>query len=130
MNENTHPPLFRDLTDAEAGALLLAQHRGQTIEYFMCGAWRSLNEPGFFGQFAYRIALTPDTVDWSHLDKEWKFITRDADQRKYQFTDEPIARNECWALQPNSLCARVTTPSFRNNGLPWEQSLIRRPEDV
>ena len=124
----THPPIFRDLTDAEQGALLLAFHRGQKIEAFLGSEWRDCKAPGFYEIAAYRIAPTPDTVDWSHIGPEWKFIARDIGNQPLLFKQDPRGNKTAWFNDGG--VSFVTTPSYRNNGLPWEQSLIRRPEDV
>lgn len=123
-----HPPLFQDLSDAEKGALLLAKHRGQKIEmYWPTSREWCVVDPAFNDLCAYRIALTPDTIDWSHLAPEWRFVARDDDNSPLLYQARPERNAVSWAAYEP--CARVTTPSYRNNGMPWEQSLIERPEN-
>ena len=124
----THPPLFRDLSDAEQGALLLAMHRGQMIEFFdATGEWWLTPDAAFNDMSAYRIAPTPDTIDWSHVAPEWRFAKRSASDTPFMFREDPRANKPVYFADGD--IARVTTPSFRNNGMPWDQSLIERPEN-
>ena len=124
----THPPLFRDLSDAEQGALLLAKHRGQKIESWGRWIWYELPEPRFHDGNAYRIAPTPDTIDWSHLAPEWRFVTRDKSEIAWAYKSRPDLKNNHWCARCE-YGARVITPSYRKNGMPWDQSLIERPEN-
>ena len=55
------PKLWRDMTDEEKGALLLAYHEGKKIEYsFLCEEnWTYIPSPSFSPFHAYRVK--PDT---------------------------------------------------------------------
>ena len=53
------PKLWRHMTDAEKGALLLAQHEGKVIEWLDCaGCWNATPCP-WKGQYAYRVRPEP-----------------------------------------------------------------------
>ena len=49
--------LWKDMTDEEKGAILLAHHNGGCIEYKVRGegSWETSRNPGFYVQNAYRI---------------------------------------------------------------------------
>jgi hypothetical protein len=50
------PKLWRDMTDAEKGALLLAYHDDEVIDYFSHSTvWRSIDQPMWNPGYAYRI---------------------------------------------------------------------------
>lgn len=52
------PKLWRDMTDAEKGALLLAHYEGKVIECFnshLPGKWRLKAHGGWITYFAYRV---------------------------------------------------------------------------
>lgn len=119
----THTPLFRDLSDAEKGALLLAKHRGQRIQMYDYDLTWGETDTNFYDLCAYRIAPTPDTIDWSHVGPEWRFAKRDC------FNIPWLSQINPDKFTGSFTRARVTTPSFRNNGMPWDQSLIERPEN-
>ena len=57
----TIPTLWRDMTDAEKGALLLAKHEGKGIEYRNEDGYWSVLFIQFFDDHAYRIKPTPVT---------------------------------------------------------------------
>ena len=59
------PKTWGEMSDAEKGALLLAQFKGETVQYRFfpqaqgCTGWRDVNEPMFNSQHAYRIKPEP-----------------------------------------------------------------------
>lgn len=82
--DNT-PKLWRDMTDAEKGALLLAHHEGKVIEFknVSCEAheWQSVAEPVWAGAHAYRVRPEPKveavTIKWHGKDIMGNQITDD-----------------------------------------------------
>lgn len=65
------PVLFKDMTDAEKGALLLAKHEGKAIEAFaqVMKAWK-MCDPAFHQELAYRVA--PPAPKIEHVrDETW-----------------------------------------------------------
>jgi len=57
------PKLWRDMTPAETGALLLAVHEGKVIEFFLDGAWHEADRPAWTEGTAYRVRPEPVVVD-------------------------------------------------------------------
>ena len=55
------PKLWRDMTDEEKGALLLAHHEGKVIESHHGDMWRHSITPAWFGDSAYRVKPEPNT---------------------------------------------------------------------
>jgi len=55
------PTLWRDMTDAEKGALLLAKHDGKGIEIWQGSEWKGMMTGSFGNVCAYRINPTPVT---------------------------------------------------------------------
>jgi len=66
----TEPVLFKDMTDAEQGALLMAKHRGEAIQRFGdMGDWLRCN-PTFNPDSAYRVAPPKPKIE--HVrEKSW-----------------------------------------------------------
>jgi len=57
-----HPTVWRDMTEAEQGALLLAHHQGKVIEYCLPtygSDWTVDTSPLWDLDFAYRVRLEP-----------------------------------------------------------------------
>jgi len=58
-----HPTLWRDMTEAEQGALLLAHHQGKVIEYRIPtyeSDWTVNTSPLWALDFAYRVRPEPE----------------------------------------------------------------------
>ena len=53
------PPMWKDMTPEEKGALLLAHHEGKTIEYFVGGRWLFLSMPSWGENCRYRVKPEP-----------------------------------------------------------------------
>lgn len=53
--------LWRDMTDVEKGALLLAAHEGRGLEYWRrgSGGWATCSSAGIYDNEAYRIRPEP-----------------------------------------------------------------------
>jgi hypothetical protein len=49
------PVLWRDMTDAEKGALLLAAYRGEVIDVWAAGVWCQKSHDGWDNQYAYHV---------------------------------------------------------------------------
>ena len=63
------PKLWRDMTDAEKGALLLAFHEGKVIEYWRrgSGGWGSCSSAGIYDNGAYRVRPEPKVATHTHV---------------------------------------------------------------
>jgi len=63
-NEDERP--WKDLTDEEKGALLLARHEGKTIQFNPCGIWVNLTwDFDWIAENSYRVKPEPkrETVE-------------------------------------------------------------------
>jgi hypothetical protein len=54
MTHEDTPKLWKDMTDEEKGALLLAHHDGKEIEFWAYCEWIGIN-PFWLDDFAYRV---------------------------------------------------------------------------
>jgi len=52
--------MWKDMTDGEKSALLLAHHKGECIEYKFKnkGSWRTAYNPEFYSESSYRVKPT------------------------------------------------------------------------
>lgn len=66
------PTLWSEMTDAEKGALLLAQHNGEKIDCLFGGKWYRSVDPKFMPNTSYRVKPKPRT--------EWVRIINDNDE--------------------------------------------------
>ena len=126
-----HKP-FRDLSDAEKGALLLAHHEGKRIEFYSSDNWHHVTTIRWCGENPYRVApepKTPDTIDWEHVSPEWNFMARDSFGNATFFAgDEPKIVGARWSGSTNS--ANINAwhfASYRRGTVEWQVSLVIRP---
>lgn len=122
---------FGELSDAEKGALLLAQHEGKKILKLHWGslAWWTVERP-LLDEGIYRIApepLIPDSIDWSHVAPEWKFMARNGEGNTYLFCRQPMmsTHGDGWIL--HGFTTVKAFASYRRGTVDWRDSLVRRP---
>ena len=67
------PKLWKDMTDAEKGTLLLASHRGEAIQYWNGASYHNMPEYSeWFGFQAYRIKpKAPKVETYEHRCHVW-----------------------------------------------------------
>lgn len=102
---------------------------GAEVEYVFPhgGMYKSAEEPTFDTVLTWRIKQTPDTIDWSHVHKDYKFMARDEDGCAYVFTNKPY-NNECHWSGSGVACNHFV--SYKQGTVSWEDSLVERPEEV
>ena len=124
-----HPKLFRDLSDAEKGALLLAHYEGRRIVcYGNVSKWFKSPDEGWCGDVAYRIApepLIPDSIDWSHVADDVVAMARnDGNKTSTLFKSIPFIKDWwCGDVCADSKCFA----SYRRGTVDWKDSLVIRP---
>lgn len=125
-----HKP-FKDLTDAEKGALLLAHHEGKRIE--VCHPpykeWDFAPSPSFAPSYYWRIApepKTPDTIKWEHVAPGFNFMARDENGGAYIFSDRPDCRERVWDGCGDQRNAKPFA-SYSRGTVDWKDSLVIRP---
>lgn len=115
------------LLDKETQAALRAH--GGPLEVFTSSGWRDVS---FFSgglSSTYRVkpaALIPDSIDWSHVAPELKWMARDADGSAYLFPEEPKFFGSMWT--GNDFREVAAFASYRRGTVDWRDSLVRRPE--
>jgi hypothetical protein len=110
-------------------AVMQAYVDGQEIELRRWGAgnWFSADIPMWnLGECDYRIAQTPDSIDWSHVAPEWKYMARDNIGRAYFFEVKPVLRSSCWA--GDKYVTAEGHASYKRGTVDWKDSLVTRPE--
>lgn len=98
------------------------------------GGWIHCFNPSFdwFSQ-EYRVAPPkPDEVDWSAIREEYRWIARQENGDAMAYPFKPFVLESGWYSEYQKGQPLITTvsgflSSYRNNGLPWRESLIERP---
>jgi len=131
----THIP-FKDLSDAEKGALLLAEHRGKRIDHFVyrhstMREWTEKRELGFYPSVIYRIApepLTPDSINWDHVAGLWRYMARDFRHDALLYSEEPTMSSVGWTpVDEGQYTFADAHTSYRRGTVGWKDSLVVRP---
>lgn len=123
---------FGELDRETKGALLLAAHEGEEIEYSGDGdgdSWTTVNRPGWRSKIIYRVKpapLTKDTVDWSQVAEGWDWMARDENGRAYFFRGKPTRDGPIWVDSGHG-AASVIVSSYVRGTCDWKDSLLTRP---
>jgi hypothetical protein len=129
---------FGELDRETKGALMLAAHEGEEIEYSSDGGntWTTAQYPAWGTDIAYRVKPVPftlDTIDWSQVADGWDWMARDENGKAFLFRSEPRIQSSAWAVDIGKAegvgFARVTQSSYRQCTCDWPDSLLRRPEE-
>lgn len=74
----------------------------------------------------YRIAKTPDTINWDHVAPEFKYMVRDPDGEVYLYKNVPVLNRDCWSSDCIASDAE-SHASYRKGTVDWKESLVIRP---
>lgn len=105
---------------------------GQEIESKCRGfpEWNKAGDPAwdFWGR-DYRIATAPDSIDWSHVAPEWKYMARDSNGAAWLFEKLPTCGPVSWVCVPAPRHSLVNAfASYKRGTVDWKDSLVERPE--
>ena len=74
-------------------------------------------------------AIKP-SIDWSHVESEYKWLSVDKDGSAYVYENEPErSENDCWYCLKGSLIEVNGLASYTPGTCGWEDSLIERPKN-
>lgn len=104
---------------------------GEKVEGESDGIANKLDEPIWnWGNINYRIApaTTPDSIDWSHVAPEFKWMARDEDGTAWLFRLEPNVSDEIerWTCGENRQSVDAIA-SYNRGTCDWKGSLVKRP---
>lgn len=79
----------------------------------------------------YRIKpLTPDRIDWSHVNPYYKFMARDATGATYLYGCRPRMSAITWCADDPCVDEVIRADNFASFAVgerPWNESLVERP---
>lgn len=113
-------------TTREMIEVMEAYERGEKVEMRYESGWDSQPYPVWnWAIYDYRIAATPDTINWDHVAPEYKWMARDKDGRAYLYIEKPTADHNNWL---STLCCQASVfSSYKHGTVSWERSLVERP---
>ena len=72
-------------------------------------------------------ATVKPSIDWSHVNENFKWLAMDADGTFHIYTDKPLQGNRQWTT--NLPCTpAIHFASFVPGTCDWRDSLVKRPE--
>lgn len=104
---------------------------GKEVEYKRTpnDAWISWHNISWdWAKFNYRIAETPNEIDWSHVAPGFKWMATDANGVTWLHCVLPEIDTVSWRSYGEQTHADNFT-SFKRGTVSWENSLVERPND-
>lgn len=93
--------------------------------------WMYVQSPVWdWNAYDYRIAQIPDSIDWSHVNPEFKFMARSVTGEVFLFRSKPIVvYGHYWAVRDSSIsCNAKNLASYKQGTVDWKDSLVERPD--
>lgn len=105
---------------------------GEGVEFGSNGEWLKCSNPTWqWAHYDYRIApsATPDTIDWSHVALEFKYMARARGGWVGLYTDKPFVEGGGQWNYSIGKAANVSgvMSSYRKGTVDWKDSLVIRP---
>ena len=95
------------------------------------GGYRDQTKPTWnWFSYNYRVAETPDSIDWGHIDKKFNYVARDASGTVWAYSHKPYHGETCWScLTEEAVERRIDNliVSYKQGTVPWHKSLVFRP---
>jgi len=134
---------FGELSREEKLELLTAWVDGKTIEFFsrVKEQWEKIAAPSWVENSQYRIALTPDSIDWSHVSPDLKYIARDLNGEVWIYNHKPKLDRSSnrWLSDADIIASNYgrkilwderhgcVFSSYVRGTVYWKDSLVERP---
>ena len=126
-------------TTAEMIEVMQAFERGENIEAYdwtyatSHNDWKPCPIPTWdWNAFNYRIApapaLVPDSIDWSHVAPEFRWMARDLSENAFLYTTPPSGLARVWTTRIASYTVNARSfASYKRGTVDWKDSLVERP---
>lgn len=118
-------------TTEEMIAVMQAYEDGEKIELRSFGRnyWELCNNPVWnWDEHEYRIAVTQDSIDWSHVHKDFNWMARDTTGEAWLFSTKPNHNGEVWYTILGTYAEAEPFASYRRGTCDWRDSLVERPK--
>ena len=134
---------LKDMPDDDFIKLALHWKNGGKVEVFE-PAWNQWYTTLLLRSQNCHMRIAPElpSIDWSQLDKKWRYLAIDSTEEAYVFTGNPRKGENVWMRSSDNvkgqriflyLHEELTGKPFANfkrGTVPWHESLIERPEGV
>ena len=104
---------------------------GAEVEYRLAQSneWAKTKTPSWdYRNIEYRIAVKrPDSIDWSHVHPDYKWMARDCDGASLLFKSRPEHGKYSWSAGVEPPTAANGFASLVTGETDWKDSLVKRP---
>lgn len=105
---------------------------GERVESRLDRSWADWEKVEFpewnFPNVYYRIAKTPDTINWDHVAPEFKYMARGENGFGYLYNHKPILLENTWEwIEGTKIAKPELFSSYRRGTCDWKDSLVIRP---
>ena len=100
---------------------------GEAVEVMVAAGWKKVYNPQFDFYREYRIAKTPDIINWGHVAPEFKYMARDQNGYSYLYNVKPYTAGKTWCVEGCKLTKPENFSSYRKGTVEWKDSLVIRP---
>lgn len=120
----------------KAAEVMQAYADGAEVEWCFRGTlrpeWHWDEAPTFdWYSYEYRVKqVVPDSIDWSHVAPEYKWMARDESGDTFLFGNKPGSEDGQWKTLSRDLASVSGFISYTRGTTDWEDSLVARPEGV
>lgn len=74
----------------------------------------------------YYVEVTPDYIDWSQVQPQYKWMARNKYGSVTLFDEKPYLMYDCWGS--TGFGAYVSQSSYKQGTIDWKDSLVERGE--
>lgn len=119
-----------------AAEVMQAYADGAEVEWCFRGTlrpeWHEDEAPTFdWYSYEYRVkTVVPDSIDWSHVATEYRWMARDRSGHTYLHKSKPIRGCAGWNTNASDWVSVRGFTSYTRGTTDWEDSLVERPEGV
>ena len=77
----------------------------------------------------YRTRPQKDSFDWPPIAPEWKHLRRDESGQVFLYVAKPVLGSTQWnSIDGFAVNITGLSSSYKNNGMPWNEMILDRPE--
>lgn len=99
---------------------------GEWSEFFLEPNWN-------WEELEYRVSEIPDSIDWTHVAPQYKFMARENNGETYLFANEPhiytssVSGGHWYDTYNGDLADASVFASYKKGNVDWKDSLVKRP---
>ena len=111
-------------------SVMRAYIEGAAIEYRTYGnsEWIEIEEPIWNWSNGEYRKREKDTIDWSHVDKQFNYLARDESGDAWLYEEKPTDEITVWVVDGGLFVNAGYFSSYKKGSCGWRESLVERPK--